>query len=591
MRMDRCLGWLALSIGVVSLGDAEAASPVARIDYEVVREHADHVDRYRVTLHFDGTKDGTTTLKLPGRWASAEHAERGIEDLAVITPGARLEDTGEPDVKRVVHRPGEALTVRYALRQIAPGEPSIENGTPYLPVIRPGWFEWIGWTTWVTPLMEDQLLRITIRFANLPDDWSFASSFGLDPKRVVFEGPMDRFRSAIFVGGDFRLRSRPARGGPVITAVRGDWPMRDGAFADRIHGIVDGERAFWRDDSQPFFLVVLVPLAAPPGTRNSVGTGLTQSFAAFLSRGSPLEDLDFLWTHEYFHNWNNEALGRFAEPQADLYWFSEGFTDYYTELLQLRWGMHTLEQYAAVYDDKVKTLAGSPYVALPNRDIAPRFFSNGAIGQLPYLRGALLAAQWDAEIRRGSDGKRSLDELMRGLHREHRDGAAMLDARRIVARAKAEGVVDPEGDVERRIDRGEMPPFASGTLSACVAFGEATEARFDWGFDLDGSIKGGRITGLNVEGPAYAAGLRETQLLRSANGNKRVDRLVEVGVQDAPKGEIRILRYYPVGAAVTRQTTTLRPGITDAERTACLRSLGVPPASEVPSRFPSTAAP
>ena len=433
-------------------------------------------------------------------------------------------------------------------------------------------------------------MHVTVAFHDLPDAWNFASSFGLDPRHVVFDGSMGRFRSAVFVAGDW-LRARPALGGPVITATRGEWPMRDGAFADRVATIVDGERRFWRDSSQPFFLVVLLPMQAPPGWRSSVGTGLTQSFAAFVSAGSPLEDLDFLWTHEYFHNWNNVALGRFAEPEADHYWFSEGFTDYYTDLLQLRWGMRTLEHYARIYDDKLKSLAESPYAALPNKDIAARFFSNRSIGQLPYLRGQFIAARWDAEIRAASGGRRSLDDLMRALHDEHRQGAAILDTRRITDRARAEGVADPVADLERQVDRGELPALVDGALTACIAIGEATEPRFDWGFDLEGSTQGGNITGVKIDGPAYAAGVRETQFLRSANGGKRVDRLVEVGVQDAGQDAIRVLRYYPVGAPLTRQTATLKTDLTDARRGDCLRSLGVASPTEVPSRFPATAPP
>ena len=562
------------------------AAPAARIEYQVTREPGPPVDRYRVTLRFDGSADGTTTLMLPGRWASAEHAERGIDGLTLDTPDARLEDTDQPDRKRIVHRPGVRITVRYVLKQIAEGEPNVESRTPYLPVIRPGYIAWVGWTAWVVPLKGEEPLHVTVSFDNLPDDWNFASSFGLDPKHSVFDGTMGRFRSSIVAAGDFRLRSRPALGGAVITATRGSWPMRDGAFADRVATIVDGERRFWRDDSQPFFLVVLLPLETKPGWRSSVGTGLTDSFAAFVSADSPLEDLDFLWTHEYFHNWNNVALGRFEEPQADLYWFSEGFTDYYTDLLQLRWGMRTLEDHARILDDKLKSLAESPDSTLPNKEIAARFFTDRSVGRLPYLRGQFLAARWDAEIRAASGGRRTLDDLMRGLHDEHRRGATVLDAKRITDRARAEGVADPVGDVARQIDRGELPLLAEGTLGRCIVIGEATEPRFDWGFDLDASTRGKNITGVRVDGPAYAAGVRETQFLRSASSGKRVDREVEVGVQDAGQDGIRVLRYFPKGAPLTRQTATARADMTDAQRRDCLRSFGVgSPATQGPSQL------
>ena len=573
--------WITTSICLAAfMTQAPAAMakrlPAMSIDYEVRRLPS--ADRYEITLRFKGEHSGRSTLSIPTRWASATHAERGIDELSVTTSGARLEDTDAPQTKRIVHRPDAILTVRYVLRQIATGEPNItDQAAKFLPVIQRGYFEWIGWTTWVIPTADNQRpVRIRLAFKNLPSDWTFASSFGLDPDAVAYDGSMGRFQAALFIGGDFRLRSRPARGGPVITAVRGDWSFGDNAFADRVAKIVDGERAFWNDDTQKYYLITLMPLAAPPNWQGSGGTGLTQSFLTQVTRDQTLDRLDHLWTHEYFHNWNAQRLGQVPEPQPQLYWFSEGFTDYFTNVLLSRFGLQSLEQYANAYDEAIKSLAESPEGRATNSEVVKRFFTDGdTYGRVPYRRGMLLAAQWDAQIRSASAGAHSLDDAMRTLRVEHSHGVEVLDVPRIIHAMKSYGVVDPAADIDAQIERGDLPRLVNGTLTSCITVDDAKEPRVDIGFDLPGSTKDGPIVGVDRDGPAYAAGMRDGQQLRSFRSVDRALHLVEAGFEETPGSAITTVRYLALGRPLTRQHVVVRPELDDQARRDCLAALGV----------------
>jgi predicted metalloprotease with PDZ domain len=588
--VGRATGFVLLLAAIAgSVGSAHATprDPPAVIDYRVTRipPGADGNAAFEITLRFKGGRDGRSDVYVPSEWASAQHAERGIDALRVATPGARLADVSADDStptegqmlrRRITHRPGAMLEVHYRLRQIADGEPSAKASTNYLPVIRPGYFEWIGWTSWVVPVVDERKVRVRVHFDGLPDDWNFASTFGLDRANVSFEGPIDTFRQSIFVGGDFRLRSRPVRGGQVVVAVRGEWPFRDSELADRLQTIIDGERAFWADEDRHDFLVTMMPLAAEPGVQSVNGTGLGQSFATFLTPARSLDDLDGLFTHEYFHTWNATGLGEFREPEALGYWFSEGFTDYYTHLLRLRWGMLTLEGYAALYDDIYRALAALPEAELPNAEIGPRFFSEGrTVGKLPYQRGMLLAAKWDAEIRAASDGRRSLDDVMHRLRREYLHGAKHLDAARIVAAAQAFGARDPKGDVERYIDAGARLALTDGTLTRCVRIDTITEPTFDAGFDTTATTRTRTLTHVDPAGPAYAAGIRDGEHLFSGSirfGNKDLPiRLVVASDAAAPP---RTVEYLPVGRVVTRPHVAPTAGITNEDADRCLREFG-----------------
>ena len=554
---------------------AKERVPAPRIDYEVRQLST---DRYEITLRFDGDRSGRSTVRLPTEWAGAEHPERGIERLAVLTRGARLEHTDRPEVERIVHRPGARLAVRYELTQILTGDLDVSWYTTYLPILRPTWFEWIGWTTWVVPLDDAARVKVRVRFTALPHDWTFASSFGLDRRGVMFEGKLLRFRESLFVGGDFRLLRRPVRGGHVVTAVRGAWPFTDDALGDRLQVIVDGERAFWRDDRQPDFLVALMPVSAPSTVTSYGGTGLTRSFATWTTPIASLDRLDGLFTHEYFHTWNAEGLGTLPEPEALGYWFSEGFTDYYTHLLRLRGHMLTLEGFAAEFDTVLQSLAHLKENTLPNARIGERFFREGrTIGKLPYWRGMLLAARWDAAIRASSGGTRSLDDAMRALLDERRRGIERLDAARVVHAMQAQGVVDAAADVERFVDRGELPELDDGTLTTCIRIETITDRAFDAGFNFEASMKSRVITGVEADGPAYGAGLRNGQKLRSISIGHRTDIPATVGVEEADGSDPRVIGYVPLGKPVSRQHAAVREGLDAAERGACLAVLGVAP--------------
>lgn len=582
-------------------GVADDAAPT-ELDYTVERWPAASgsvgTGRYAITLRLAGDRNGRTVLRIPGRWAGAEHAERGIESLELLTADARLEDGDAADEKRVVHAPGATLVVRYRLRQIADGEPNVAWPTNYLPVIQPGYFEWIGWTAWIVPANDARPVRARVRFVGLPATWSFASSFGLDRDGVLYEGPLQPFRASLFVGGDFRLRTRAVRGGRLVTAVRGAWSFGDDEVADRLATIVDGERAFWDDRRPRDFLVTMMPVAADAQTFSYNGTGLTDGFATFLTRVKSLDDLDHLFTHEYFHTWNTPALGHVPQPEVSMYWFSEGFTDFFARALRLRWGRMTLTRYAAEYDEVLRSLALLRETDLPNDAIGVRFFRDPRnVGQLPYWRGMLLAARWDAEIRAASGGRRSLDDLMHGLRRQAIAGIDRLDAPRVVAVATVLGVRDAAGDVDHLIERGRPIALADGTLSACVRIEQVADREFDPGFDVVEAMRSRTVTGVNPASPAFAAGLRDGQRIHSIDLYREVGRTASVGVQDGADEPVRVLTFRPGGRSFVRQRATMHERLSAAEITACLAELNARrpavmdrqratvPSREVPSRL------
>jgi len=178
------------------------------------------------------------------------------------------------------------------------------------------------------------------------------------------------------------------------------------------------QRKFWNDHSQPYFSVTMIPIFEPNGS-SWQGTGLTNSFALAASNNEYLEvqGLVYLLNHELQHNWIGLTIKN--DNEEEQYWFSEGFTDYYTMKNIAINRIYDLDEkfFIQEFNSKLKNLYKSPVVASPNSEINyDNFWKDRHYSDLPYLRGAVFAFILDQQIQRDSNGGKSLDDVMKQLH-------------------------------------------------------------------------------------------------------------------------------------------------------------------------------
>lgn len=153
---------------------------------------------------------------------------------------------------------------------------------------------------------------------------------------------------------------------------------------------------------------------------------------------NPAEYLDFLTlvAHEYFHLWNvkrikPDALGPFdydRENYTKLLWVAEGITSYYENVLVLRAGLMRERQFLDLITNTIKNVQAKPGRQQMSLEEASfdswikyyRQDENSVNSQISYYdKGALVGWLLDLEIRRRSDGNKSLDDVMRYLYREY----------------------------------------------------------------------------------------------------------------------------------------------------------------------------
>lgn len=410
---------------------------------------------------------------------------------------------------------------------------------------------------------------------NLPPDWSLSNSYGTNQARQEFRASMNGMRNAVFLGGDFQVRQTAVREKPVYIAMRGKWEFKAEEFISLVAKIVELEREFWDDFDHPYYLVTLLPLESRGMGMSIGGTGLINSFATFVTPNAPIERLRFLIAHEYFHNWNTQGIGRMKEPEQLRYWFSEGFTDYYTWLLLLRGGLVSLDQYVTEFNQMLREYYLSPVNTADNQRVRQEFFSNGNISKLPYWRGRLLAAEWNAAIKRKS-GRSSLDDVMRDLFRTGRKQKGFeLSETSINESIKPYLGQEVLPQITKHIEQGELIVPDREALGPCAQLESTAIGEFEAGFDLGTLRAKNIIAGVKPESAAYQAGLRDGQVVirRTIPSLDDPAKPIELTIKDGEQQ--KTISYLPASRNKKMiPQFRLKAELTSEQRARCLQWLG-----------------
>lgn len=537
-----------------------AAAPQL-LDYSVEPILRGTTRLFRVDLRWRAGAGSKTKLVLPGEWAGVSF-QKNIVNLTLLSPGATLMP-GEVWRERVIdHRPRQFLHVRYEIIQDPQGEPNDgERRASYRPIVQSDYFAWIGYGAWAFPDHDTtRPVSIRLHWKKMPGSWTIANSFGAGARMQIVRASIDSLSQGIFVGGDYRLRRLAVNGAPIFVALRGGFAFSDEEFLDLAERVFRAERDFWPDHEFPYFLIVGTPLKNTPGNQSLTGTGLTNAFALYFSENAPLDRFKHLLAHELFHTWNPPKLGGVKEPEALLYWFSEGFTDYYTYLILLRAGLISRAEYLKEYNRVLAEYMLSPLREVDNERVRMDFFRDPTVEKLPYQRGLLLATRWNALILAKSQGRHSLDDVMRDMFRATRAPTnKVIDADHIdgfVRSYAGEGVLD---DVRRYVDRGDVLPAAELPPDVCADLTSVERERWEPGFDLSAIFVEGekRVRNVDPEGAAYRAGLRDGQRVAGysvAYGDTERPIKLVILEGDAEKA----ISYFARGASVTIPQYRLR---------------------------------
>jgi predicted metalloprotease with PDZ domain len=243
-----------------------------------------------------------------------------------------------------------------------------------------------------------------------------------------------------------------------------------------------------------------------------------------------------LVAHEYFHLWNVKRirpieLGPFnydEENYTTQLWVMEGFTSYYDELLLLRSGFFTQEQYLKKLFNTINYVEGTPGTRV--QPVAHASFDAWIKAYRPnensrnttmsyYSKGTVIAAMLDAMIIKKYKGKKCLDDFLQVLYAKYYEAKDRGFSEEEFKR-DLEAFLDQNLDsfYAKYINGTEIPDYNEVFSTVGVTVDYIGKPKADVGMSL--STSGGKtiIKGIRSSSAAENAGLSVNDEIVGCNG-------------------------------------------------------------------------
>jgi predicted metalloprotease with PDZ domain len=219
-----------------------------------------------------------------------------------------------------------------------------------------------------------------------------------------------------------------------------------------------------------FFNVIHEPIGFGGGLEHSFAQYDIMPAGAFADPSGTLGDFMYpLMSHEFFHAWNVKRIrpaamwpyDYHAEQYTPLLWWSEGVTDYYADISNLRAGLWTPEQFlrnAVSNIDQVEAIP-EPWSVEDGSEATwiNEVYINSS--QLYYPKGSLLGFLMDVSIRDATDNAHSLDDVMRALYTRYYEQNRGFTTDDLLRELRTAGLPEVETFYRRYIDGRDSLPY------------------------------------------------------------------------------------------------------------------------------------
>ena len=506
----------SLAFLVIAVPPPVVSAPISNIRYDVTFTRELAARRHLgVAMEFDVTGAGDVILSLPA-WTPGAYEmtwfARWVADFSPTTDGRQLKwDKLDYDTWRI--RPAGAKRVRVAFEFQAD---SLDNAMAWS---RGDFAFFNGTNVFLYPEGRALDFPATVR-VHTESDWRVATGMRAGPDRDSFgEKNFHDLVDMPFFVGRFDLDSTSVSGVNVRLAT---YPAGQLAGAARA--------AFWDQ-----YRTMFAPEAKVFGeTPFSAYTTLVVFDSGF-GGGSALEhqnshlgiytpaaigELFFasITAHEIIHAWNVKRLRpaelvpyRYDAPEPTPWlWVSEGITDYYADLVLTRGGVMDSTGFLAATTDKILTVGNTVPVALEDASFSTWVHPTDGTAYIYYPKGSLAGFLLDILIRDASDGRRSLDDVMRELYRiTYKAGGKGFGAAEWWGAVKrAAGGKDFTWFNDRFVDGREPFPWDSVLPLAGLRLVTDTIRIPRFGIETQTDSAGAKVTNVAPGGEGDAAGLK-----------------------------------------------------------------------------------
>jgi predicted metalloprotease with PDZ domain len=408
-------------------------SPLSAVHYTLNFEDAAH---HYLTVQADLPTDGADELEVflpvwtPGSYLIREYSRNIDRISATAADGTLLAIVKTEKNRWRIHSPGQKrvlLTYRLYGWEInvrsnwIEGDFAMINGAP----------------TYITVAQNYQRpYTVTV---NLPTDWAGVYTPlkpGATPHTYT-ASDYDTLVDSPLLAGSPQVDSFDLAGTPhYLVTIGGDGVWDNAKAARNFAQVAATQMKFWGElpSQEPYYVFNLL-------TGDRGGLEHKHSFVMtadrWLSRTrSGIGSWLSLVSHEYFHVWNGKRLRPFElgpfdyehENYTPSLWVVEGITSYYQHIMLLRAGFSDPKAYLRTLSSQIRGVESIP--GRLEQSLRDSSFDAWIKGYRPdensantrqsyYSSGSVAAALLDAEIRRLSNGTKSLDDLMHAAYAKY----------------------------------------------------------------------------------------------------------------------------------------------------------------------------
>jgi predicted metalloprotease with PDZ domain len=518
--------------------------PESDISYQIAHVVVDSVPQLKIKMRLRAEPNGTTTLFFPDEAWGQDGLYNSLGKMQLLNVEGAVEKDADSSRIVLMHPKGvKELEFEYFLKQDF--EDEISTSKIYRPIISKEYFHVFSHNLFMVPENAEEHEDVLLDWSSFPAGYTVHNSFGSKEKvQLLKDQNMELFGSAIFVGGDFRVFTGDIKGNQISLATRGEWiPFKDEEVFKVLEETLTYQRNFWNDHTQKYFTVTMQPFPQENGS-SFQGTGLTNSFATSVSNNDQTDigQMVYLFNHELMHNWIGHTIKN--DNEEEQYWFSEGFTEYYTFKNIAKNKINGLGGtfYIDELNRTIRDLYASSVGEVPNSEINyDNFWSNYEFSKLPYWRGAIFAFYLDQKIQKASNGTNSLDDVMHQIYDDATEKGQKLTHDYFTGLMKTYWDGDFDAVFQENIEEGQKVDLVALFNELGLEYSPESDV-YELGFEFTEGRKG--IASVVEDSKAWEAGVRQGDEVFSRSiwqGN--VEHEVELGLKRDGE-EIRV-SYYP----------------------------------------------
>jgi len=490
------------------------------INYSIAPEVKNNQNVLNIKMTFSANKNGETILLYQDKAWGQDSLHNVIHNVKLLSEKGKVVSNSDSGWFSITHPKGlKEIEVEYTIQQDSKGD--LTTWDTYRPIIQPDYFHLFSHNFFMLPkhILEtsNDNFDVVINWDDFPENYNIANSFGSNKRHQEIENlSEEKFHTAIFVGGDFRIHEMDIKENKVAFIIRGDWEvLNDSIMVSILKKTVTAQRDFWQDHTQDYFAVTMIPTIQEKGS-GFQGSGLSNSFATNATNNKYLEveGLVYLFNHELQHNWTGHIIKN--DNEEEQYWFSEGFTEYYTFKNIAKGKIYNLDEsyFIDELNNCIKTLYTSPVKNMPNSEMNYDNFWSGKEGvrKLPYNRGALLAFYLDQKIKNETQGKNSLDDVLLDFKNEALKTGQKMTHEYFIKTVNTYLSTDFKSFFDNHIENGQL--YNLETIFSDFNFEYDTTSKvFDLGFTFSEDKR--RIVAIDESSEAYKAGLRLNDMIKN----------------------------------------------------------------------------